>query len=254
MGCRQTGGWRHFRRAEAPSEAFHVPIRARCPNPRSRHRCRTVTGGRTVGDRSTTPPRRVATPPAVIVLTGRIAQGLPEVSARSASPRPDQRARRYRTIAAKSSASSDAPPTSAPSMSGWAMSSAALVGLTDPPYCTRTAAAASAPATLGDRGPDERAHGLGVLGAGGAPGADGPDRLVGDDEPADRARRRRPASPARTCPVDLGLGLVGLALVERLAHAHDRRHAVRRIAFTLRFTSSSVSPNSSRRSEWPAIT
>ena len=38
-----------------------------------------------------------------------------------------------RQIVANDSTSSDAPPTSAPSTSGWAASSAALSGLTDPP-------------------------------------------------------------------------------------------------------------------------
>src|SRR5436190_1473652 len=54
--------------------------------------------------------------------------------------------RRYCTIRANSSASRLAPPTRAPSMSGCAMSSLALVGFTDPPYWIRTEAAASLPA------------------------------------------------------------------------------------------------------------
>jgi hypothetical protein len=49
------------------------------------------------------------------------------------------------TIAAKSDARRLAPPTSAPSISGWANSSAALVGVTEPPYCTRTRAATPSP-------------------------------------------------------------------------------------------------------------
>src|SRR5690606_6674728 len=53
--------------------------------------------------------------------------------------------RRYWTIAANSSGSRLAPPTSAPSMSGWAISSAMLPGFTDPPYWIRTDSPASAP-------------------------------------------------------------------------------------------------------------
>ena len=48
-------------------------------------------------------------------------------------------------MAAKESAFRAAPPTRAPSMSGWLMSSAALSGFTEPPYCRRTASAAAAP-------------------------------------------------------------------------------------------------------------
>ncbi len=75
----------------------------------------------------------------------------------------------------------------------------------------------SSPTRSRDHVADERAHGLGVLGRGGAAGADGPDRLVGDDRARRPARPCSPARPARTWPVDLGLGLPGLALVERLA-------------------------------------
>ena len=38
------------------------------------------------------------------------------------------------TITAKASAFNDAPPTKAPSMSGWVNSSAAFLSLTEPPY------------------------------------------------------------------------------------------------------------------------
>src|SRR6266550_3044840 len=43
-----------------------------------------------------------------------------------------------RQIAMKDSRSSDAPPTSAPSTSGWLSRTAALSGLTEPPYSTGT--------------------------------------------------------------------------------------------------------------------
>ena len=52
-------------------------------------------------------------------------------------------AQRYFTIRANSSGSRLAPPTSAPSISGCAMNSRMLPGLTLPPYCTRTARATS---------------------------------------------------------------------------------------------------------------
>jgi hypothetical protein len=49
-----------------------------------------------------------------------------------------------RAIFANSSASSDAPPTRAPSTSGLPMICAALPDFTEPPYRTRTASATSA--------------------------------------------------------------------------------------------------------------
>ena len=52
---------------------------------------------------------------------------------------------RYWTIRANSSGSSEAPPTSAPSISGIAMSSAMFPGFTLPPYWMRMASAVSAP-------------------------------------------------------------------------------------------------------------
>jgi hypothetical protein len=54
-------------------------------------------------------------------------------------------------MAAKSSGTRDAPPTSAPSTSSWASSSTALPGLTEPPYWMRTPAAASVPAVAPTR-------------------------------------------------------------------------------------------------------
>ena len=90
-------------------------------------------------------------------------------------------ARAAATICAKSSGSRLAPPTSAPSMSGWARISAALSGFTLPPYRMRTRSAASF-----ERSPDERADErdrlLRLLGRRDLPGADRPDRLVGDHD------------------------------------------------------------------------
>ena len=105
---------------------------------------------------------------------------------------------------------------------------------------------------LGDAGPDRRAHRLGVVGGGRAAGADGPDRLVGDDH------RRRPARLAQ--PGEAG-ARPGRAPWPRCSPASRSSSvspthmigviAVARIAFTLRLTISSVSPKSSRRSLWP---
>ena len=86
---------------------------------------------------------------------------------------------------ANSSGSRLAPPTRAPSMSGWAISSAMFDGFTDPPYCTRTRRGRRRRRQAGHDGTDGAAHRLGVVGGGGATGADGPDRLVGDDQAAD---------------------------------------------------------------------
>ena len=111
-------------------------------------------------------------------------------------------------------------------MSGSAMSSAMFDGFTEPPYWMRTAAAASSPATSATTARTKRAHRLGVVGGGGAAGADGPDRLVGDDQRRD-CSAARPGEAGPHLAVDLGLGAAGLALLEGLAHAHDRRHPVR---------------------------
>src|SRR5438309_2376170 len=69
--------------------------------------------------------------------------GVPRTGRRKAPPVQDDE--RYegmfapaRQIAMKDSRSSDAPPTSAPSTSGWLSRTAALSGLTEPPYSTGT--------------------------------------------------------------------------------------------------------------------
>src|SRR3546814_134273 len=84
------------------------------------------------------------------VRVGRIAHSRsPRWADRSSRPpkAPQQRRSQSRcwTIRAKSSASRLAPPTRAPSMSGWPISSLALPGFTEPPYWIRTDSAASAP-------------------------------------------------------------------------------------------------------------
>ena len=144
---------------------------------------------------------------------------------------PSRRVRRgqrpSRTMRANSSGSRLAPPTSAPSMSGCAISSAMFAGLdaSRRTGCARVGRGVGAE-LLGDRRPDRRAHRLRVVGRGRAAGADRPDRLVGDHHRADLLGACGPASPARDLAEHLRLGLARLALVERLADAHDRRHPV----------------------------
>ena len=78
---------------------------------------------------------------------------------------------------------------------------------------------------LRERVPDEADDLAGVRGLGVAPGADGPDRLVRDDEgPGLLLGEAGQAGPhlAR----HLLLGPVRLPLLQRLPHAHDRGHAV----------------------------
>ena len=103
-----------------------------------------------------------------------------------------------------------------------------FAAFTDPPYWMRTVAPASAPRRSAPRSVrTSRAHRLRVVRRRGAARADRPDRLVGDDHRRHLLARSTPASPARTWPTHLCLGVARLALLERLADAHDRRHAVR---------------------------
>src|SRR6266550_9041084 len=82
-------------------------------------------------------------PEAVEVRRVRQLDGVARTGRRKAPPVEDDE--RYegmfapaRQIAMKDSRSSDAPPTSAPSTSGWLRRTAALSGLTEPPYSTGT--------------------------------------------------------------------------------------------------------------------
>src|SRR5262245_32879607 len=72
-----------------------------------------------------------------------------------------------------------------------------------------------------DRSPDNHVHGLRLLGARGAPGADCPYRLVGNYSAAQRARAGNIEDRAEL-PPDHRLGRGLLALRERLADAEDR--------------------------------
>ena len=67
---------------------------------------------------------------------------------------------------------------------------------------------------------------LGVVGGGGAAGADGPDRLVGDHQAGDLVPAQAGQRAADLALDDLG-GAAGLALLQDLADADDRLHAGR---------------------------
>ena len=127
---------------------------------------------------------------------------------------------------ANSSASRLAPPTSAPSMSRLAISSAMFAAFTDPPYWMRTASPVGA---VGERG--RCAHGWrwhtawASVGRRRLAGADRPDRLVGDHQGGD-LRLGAPGDAGVDLAEHLRLGRPRLALVERLADADDRGHPV----------------------------
>ena len=107
---------------------------------------------------------------------------------------------RYFTIRAKSSGSRLAPPTSAPSISGMRHELADVARLHAAPVLDADACARrrrrSARASVARISPTTApaSAGLGV-----AAGADGPDRLVRDDERGRLLRRRRRRAPRRTC-------------------------------------------------------
>ena len=84
-------------------------------------------------------------------------------------------------ISAKSRGSRLAPPTSAPSMSGSASSTAALEGFTLPPYWMRMRSATSALAISAICRRNERVRFLRLVRRGVTPRADGPDGFVSDD-------------------------------------------------------------------------
>ena len=111
-------------------------------------------------------------------------------------------------IAANESMSSDAPPTSAPSMSGCGDQLRCVVGLD-------RAAVEHRPV---EQRLDERVRLLRELGRRGDAGADRPHRLVGEHEPLVRA-----AGVGDRLDLDAqhGLGVAGVALLRRLADAGD---------------------------------
>jgi hypothetical protein len=120
----------------------------------------------------------------------------------------------------------------------------------------RTPAGAGSAEAAGQRGADVGVDLLGLAGGGRAAGADGPDRLVGDDQPLARRRRRsRSLSAPASWLVDHRERVAGVALGVGLADADDdaepggqhraRPSCARRVE---------VSPKSCRRSLWPTIT
>ena len=97
-------------------------------------------------------------------------------------------------------------------------------------------------------------HGCRIRPGGVAAGADRPDGFVRDDQPAggDRGRVCPPSAP-RSWP-GRRRPPAGLALCEIFADAQDRAQAGIDRPAELAAISSSVSPASRRRSEWPTIT
>ena len=93
-----------------------------------------------------------------------------------------------------------------------ALTLAALAALTPPPYSTCTWAAPSA-----QGGADGAVDFLGLLGAGAAAGADGPDRLIGQDH----ARHGFGAQGQHglELALDDGQRVAGVAIGQRFAHA-----------------------------------
>ena len=127
------------------------------------------------------------------------------------------------TMAAKSATSSEAPPTSAPSTSGSAEQLGGVVGL-DRAAVEDPRALGLLAVAVGHQRAHEGDRVLGLLGRGHEPGADGPDRLVGDDDVA-QARAVELLEALLHLVAQLALGVAGLALVLGLADAEDRLQA-----------------------------
>ena len=160
------------------------------------------------------------------------------------------------TMPAISSGLSEAPPTSAPSIDGSARNSAMLAEVTLPPYRIGRSSAGVRPAQPRQRRADRVGHRGRVPAARVPAGPDRPDRLVGDDQAGRRERRR----------VVAGEGAAQLALDDGRPGARPRARPAarrrtgsgagrrRRARPSFRPMSSSVSPASRRRSEWPTMT
>ena len=105
---------------------------------------------------------------------------------------------------------------------------------------------------LGQLGADRGADLLRVLGRRDLAGADGPDRLVGDDDASWPARRGTSLEAGLDLGEDVLDVLAGLADLEALADAEDRREAVPEGRLDLGVDDRRrVSPWYSRRSLWP---
>ncbi len=129
-------------------------------------------------------------------------------------------------MAAKVAASRLAPPTSAPSTSGCPMQLGGVLGPHRAPVLDADGRGRLGPGQPAHHAPDVGAGRLGVRGGGGPPRADGPDGLVGDDEPRHLLGRRAPSGRRWSARSRRCLGLPVLALLLGLAHAHDGRHGV----------------------------
>ncbi len=131
-----------------------------------------------------------------------------------------------RTMRANDSTLRLAPPTSTPSMSGWAISSSMLSGLTLPPYRMRTASAASFPAASASRRRMKPIASWAISGVAVLPGADGPHRLVGYRHPLGVLQLQQAPGPVASCRERTSSVLPCVALGFGLAHAHDGKQAV----------------------------
>ena len=107
-------------------------------------------------------------------------------------------------------------------MSVWPSSSAALAGLTEPPYWIRIRLRRRLVAG-GDQRADEPAGVVRLLGGRGLAGADRPDRLVGDDDVGEAARPRPATGRRRSGGAATGSVSSPLALGLGLADAEDRQ-------------------------------
>ena len=108
-------------------------------------------------------------------------------------------------------------------MSAWAISSAMLPGLTEPPYWIRTSSAAASPWPLATSSRMPLMVAWASSGVATSAGSDRPDRFVGDDQ-ARHLGRRQTREGSGHLPTAGSRGVPGLALLERLADADDRRH------------------------------
>ena len=134
-----------------------------------------------------------------------------------------------------------------------AISSAMFPGF-DAPAVQDPELASGAAGHVVEARPDRRDRGVGILGRGVAAGADRPDRFVGDHAASAIVVGRTPANAAATWPrpwrrCSPASRSSRVSPTQRIGVMPAPRTARSFLA-----TISSVSPNSSRRSEWPTIT
>ena len=126
-------------------------------------------------------------------------------------------------IAANESTSSDAPPTSAAVDVGQGEQLRRVVGL-DAAAVEDPRALGLLAVAVGDQRADERDRVLGLLGRRRQPGADRPDRLVGDRDDAELLGLEL-LEAGLDLVAELALGVAALALLLGLADAQDRPQA-----------------------------